>query len=123
MKRVLFTIISLLIFVSSALSQSEMFEWQTYSAFDNPQQVIEGKDCIYILADGYLFSYDKKYAELAELNRDNYLYDSEISLIKYDPERDMLVVAYKNSNIDIIYKLKFYSFLNLNFIFKSSFYS
>ncbi|MBR5240892.1 MAG: hypothetical protein IKW05_03035 [Muribaculaceae bacterium] len=109
MKRVLFTVISLLVFISTIFSQSEMFEWQTYSAFDNPQQVVEGDEYIYILSDGYLYSYDKKYAELAEMNRDNYLYDSEISLIKYDTEKDMLVVAYKNSNIDIIYKNNTYN--------------
>ena len=60
MKRVLFTIISLLIYISSTFAQSEMFEWQTYSAFDEPKQVIEGKEYIYFLADGYLFSYDNK---------------------------------------------------------------
>ena len=109
MKRVLFTIISLLIYISSTFAQSEMFEWQTYSAFDEPKQVIEGKEYIYFLADGYLFSYDKKYAELAEINRDNYLSDSEISLIKYDHSKDMLVIAYKNSNIDILYKNNTYN--------------
>lgn len=109
MKRVLFTILSLLIFITSATSQSEMFEWQTYSAFDEPKQVIEGNDYIYILADGYLFSYDKEYAELAEISKDNYLSDSEISLIKYDSSKDMLVVAYKNSNIDILYKNNTYN--------------
>lgn len=109
MKRVLFTIISLLIYISSTFAQSEMFEWQTYSAFDEPKQVIEGKEYIYFLADGYLFSYDKKYAELTEINRDNYLSDSEISLIKYDHSKDMLVIAYKNSNIDILYKNNTYN--------------
>ena len=109
MKRVLFTILSLLIFNLAASSQTEMFEWKTYSAFDNPQQVIEGDEYIYILAEGYLFSYDKEYNELAEISRDNYLSDSEISLIKYDTVKDMLVVAYKNSNIDILYKNRTYN--------------
>ena len=109
MKRVLFTILSLLIFNITASSQTEMFEWKTYSAFDNPQQVIDGDEYIYILAEGYLFSYDKEYNELAEISRDNYLSDSEISLIKYDTVKDMLVIAYKNSNIDILYKNRTYN--------------
>ena len=104
MKKYLFIILSLYIYIAPSFSQSEMFEWQTYSAFDNPQQVVESNDYIYILADGYLYSYDKEYDELAEITRDNKLSDTEISLIKYDNTKNMLVVAYKNSNIDILYK-------------------
>ncbi|MBO5720703.1 MAG: hypothetical protein J6R61_04175 [Bacteroidales bacterium] len=109
MKRVYLIILSLLVYLCPIFSQSEMFEWQTYSAFDAPQQVIEGKDCIYILSDGYLYSYDKEYAELAEINRNNYLYDTEITLIKYDVIKDMLVIAYANSNVDILYKDETYN--------------
>ena len=98
-----------MVYLCPIFSQSEMFEWQTYSAFDAPQQVIEGKDCIYILSDGYLYSYDKEYAELAEINRNNYLYDTEITLIKYDVIKDMLVIAYANSNVDILYKDETYN--------------
>ena len=109
MKRVLFTILSSVFCIATAFSQSEMFEWQIYSAFDNPKQVIEGKEYVYILTDGYLYSYDKEYAEVAEINRDNKLSDTEISLIKYDNVKDMLVVAYANGNIDILYKNKTYN--------------
>ena len=104
MKKYLLIVLSLFIYIASSFSQSEMFEWQTYSAFDNPQQVVESNDYIYILADGYLYSYDKEYDELAEITRDNKLSDTEIALIKYDRAKNMLVVAYKNSNIDILYK-------------------
>ncbi len=104
MKRVLFLILSFVFYFTSVSSQSEMFEWQIYSAFDNPKQVLEGKEYIYILADGYLYSYDKEYNEVAEISKENRLSDTEISLIKYDDVKDMLVVAYANGNIDILYK-------------------
>ena len=61
MKRVLFSILSSVFCIATAFSQSEMFEWQTYSAFDNPKMVVEAKECVYILAEGYLYSYDKDY--------------------------------------------------------------
>ena len=109
MKRVLFTILSSVFCIATAFSQSEMFEWQIYSAFDNPKMVVEAKECVYILAEGYLYSYDKEYAEVAEINRNNKLSDTEISLIKYDNVKDMLVVAYANGNIDILYKNKTYN--------------
>ena len=104
MKRVLFLILSFVFYFTSVSSQSEMFEWQIYSAFDNPKQVLESKEYIYILADGYLYSYDKEYNEVAEISKENRLSDTEISLIKYDDVKDMLVVAYANGNIDILYK-------------------
>lgn len=109
MKRVLFSILYSVFCIATASSQSEMFEWQTYSAFDNPKQVIEAKEYVYILAEGYLYSYDKEYDEIAEINRNNKLSDTEVSLIKYDNVKDMLVVAYANGNIDILYKNKTYN--------------
>lgn len=104
MKKITTIIALLFVCISQTFSQTEMFEWQIYSAFDKPKQVVEGKDLIYIVADGYLYSYDKDYHELAEISKNNLLSDTEVTLIKYDNTKDMLVVAYANSNIDILHK-------------------
>ena len=109
MKRVFIALILMFISVTTVVAQSEMFEWKMYSAFDNPKQIIEGKNYIYILADGYLYSYDENYNEVREITKDNLLSDTEVSLIKYNYERDILVVAYSNSNIDIITKGRTYN--------------
>lgn len=109
MKRVFIALILTFISVATVVAQSEMFEWKMYSAFDNPKQIIEGKNYIYILADGYLYSYDENYNEVREITKDNLLSDTEVSMIKYNYERDILVVAYSNSNIDIITKDRTYN--------------
>ncbi|MEG1573473.1 MAG: hypothetical protein RR341_00140 [Bacteroidales bacterium] len=103
MKRTAAILFSLICLVANIAAQTEMFQWQTYSSFDTPKQIVEGRDHVYFLADGFLYSFGKSDNEIKELSRKNYLSDSDISMIKYCYAKNILVVAYKNSNIDIIY--------------------
>lgn len=101
MKRITAILFSIICLAANSAAQTEMFQWKTYPSFDNPTQVIEGRDIVYFLSDGYLYSFGKSDNEVKEISRENYLSDTDISMIKYDYAKNILVIAYKNSNIDI----------------------
>lgn len=83
-------------------AQTEMFQWKTYSTYGTPGQIAEARGTVYFTSDGYLYTYGKDDNSLSELTRDNALSDSEIRFIEYNREEDLLVIAYQNSNIDIL---------------------
>ncbi|MEG2164327.1 MAG: hypothetical protein RRY55_07625, partial [Bacteroidales bacterium] len=80
MKRTAAILFSLICLVANIAAQTEMFQWQTYSSFDTPKQIVEGRDHVYFLADGFLYSFGKSDNEIKELSRKNYLSDSDISM-------------------------------------------
>lgn len=102
MKRLLLTLITVITSITYISAQSEMYEWKLYSSYSTPQQIVEGRNEVYFLADSYLFSYDKDYSEIREIDCNNLLSDTDITLMRYNYDNDQLVIVYSNSNIDII---------------------
>lgn len=84
-------------------AQSEMGEWRLYFAYQNIQWIEEADNKLFVLADQSLFSYDHvNDGEIQTYTKQSGLSDTEISLIRYNPEKKMLVVVYANSNIDLM---------------------
>ena len=102
MTKKLFFFLCVLFYFFSSFAQTEVGAWKIYPVFLTPSQITETKDKVYFLSDGYLFSYGKEDEEFRELNRLNILSDNDIKLIKYNNEHNILVIAYANSNIDLI---------------------
>lgn len=93
-------------------------QWKLHPTFDGSVfQIVDTPDFTYIVSDNQpclpnvaeiavptrsLFRYDKKGDELIALNTQNLLSDFNVSLVKFNPDKKYLVVAYANGNIDII---------------------
>lgn len=92
----------LLLITAGTAAQTAMYQWKTYTTYDTPGQIAEARNTIYFTCDGYLYTYGKNDNSLSELTRDNALTESDIKLIEYNYEKDLLVIAYQNSNIDIL---------------------
>lgn len=96
------TAAAIMLLTAATTAQTEMYRWKTYTTYDTPGQIAEARNTVYFTSDGYLYAYGKNDNSLTELTRDNTLSDSDIKLIEYNYEKDLLVIAYENSNIDII---------------------
>ena len=95
-------VIALASFMTHA--QSDYGQWILHPVFagENIVNCIDTGDDVYYLASGNLFCYDKDTQENEHLNRANYMSDTGVKNIYYNKEKGYIMVAYQNSNIDVI---------------------
>ena len=79
-------------------------QWRTHMPYQKVIGVEILGSLVYAATDYELFTYDKDDNSLRILNKINGLSDVGISAIRRNETLDMLVVAYKNANIDLIDK-------------------
>src|SRR5205085_2284248 len=78
--------------------------WREHIPYSKSIDVEETKDgLIYCASTAGLFTYNKTNGEINVLSRLSELSDQEFASIEYDKVTGVLLIAYLNSNIDIIY--------------------
>ncbi|MBR5119004.1 MAG: hypothetical protein IK100_10220 [Muribaculaceae bacterium] len=102
MKHIITLVIALVAMLAQA--QSDYGKWILHPMFagENITNCIDVGDEVYYLASDNLYRYDKDSQENEHLNRANYLSDSGVKNIYYNQEKNYIMVAYQNSNIDVI---------------------
>ena len=102
MKHIITVVIALAALMAQA--QSDFGKWIMHPTFAGSKitNCIDTGDDVYYLASGNLFRYDKETQENEHLNKANYLNDSGVKNIYYNAEKNYIMVAYLNSNIDVI---------------------
>lgn len=85
-------------------AQDDYGLWTLHPIFsgENITRCVDTGDKVYYLVSNNLFCYDKKTQENEHLSRTNYLNDTGVSNIYYNPSKKYIMVAYVNSNIDVI---------------------
>jgi hypothetical protein len=77
-------------------------KWREHLPYHQVISVAEVDDLIYAATPYSIFSYNKKDASVSRLNKINGLSDIGISIIMASPDQKTLVIAYTNTNIDLI---------------------
>lgn len=88
-----------LLFVFQSFAQREAGTWQDYLSFANAQKVAIGNERVYCASLGGLFYYDLQDNSVYKVSQ---LSDFGIKTIESDPANNRLLIAYSNSNLDII---------------------
>lgn len=96
-----FLLVMLLVMAAIGASAST-WKIHPYYVDSKIQNIFDTGDKVYYLNSARLFEFDKATSTTIALNRQNKLSDNTISDIYYDCERNLLFVAYANSNIDVI---------------------
>jgi len=98
----------LLIFTFALLFQTQAQRvkgsWQDYLSYSNATKISISNDKIYCATEGGLLFYDLQDNSINKYSGLNNLSDFGIKTIAYDEENDVLIIAYKNSNIDLVYE-------------------
>ena len=94
----------LLFCATTAFSQSRIGAWTDYLSYTAAKQVIRAKDKIYCVTEGGLFTYGQSDNSIQKFNQINGLSDIKPNTIAYSEEEDVVLVAYENSNLDLVYK-------------------
>lgn len=102
-KKVSLAVASLLVITMSAAAQ-QVGSWSLYPVFSGSSNtsLIDTDSKTYYLADGWLYAFDKEAEESVFYTKMNGMSDTEISGIYYNYDKKFLLVAYSNSNIDIV---------------------
>lgn len=98
--KIYFLLLISFILVFTATAQREQDSWQDYLSYTNAVDVALGENMVFCATDGGLFYVDQ---EDNSLNKHTGLSDFGIKCIAYNEENKVLVVAYTNSNIDLVY--------------------
>ena len=77
-------------------------QWRTHFPFNNIISVTQSEDKVYFAASQILVIYDKEEGSTERLDKNNGLTQVGIKLVKYYPEKSLLIVAYDNGNLDLI---------------------
>lgn len=97
-------LISLLLFLTqTAFSQGVgIGKWREHLPYHQVIHVAETGSLIYAATPYSIFSYNKEDASITRLNKINGLSDIGVSTIISNPSQSTLIIAYNNTNIDLI---------------------
>jgi hypothetical protein len=100
-----FSFIIFLFLFSDLLAQeytARIGEWTLHNDFAYGQKVVEVKNRIFCQPRSGLFYLSKEDNSLTTLTKLNGLSDMEIMTMRYDADDDLLLIAYKNTMLDIL---------------------
>lgn len=99
-KRIFVSLIAFLLYV---VTYAAIGDWRLHTSYyaANYCQIV--KDRIFVLSNGSLYSYNYDDGEIRTYDKINTLSDTDISFISYCSKEDVLVILYKNANIDLLY--------------------
>ena len=76
--------------------------WQDYLSYTNALKVADAQDKVFSATEGGLFYLDMSDNSLNKISRQDGLSDSDIRTIAWHAGLNTLLVAYSNSNIDLV---------------------
>ncbi len=108
MGRVSFIAGFLLLFLQ-AESQVPVGSWTDHLAYNTAQSVAVGQGNVYASTGSSIIVYNREFSELKRLSKVNGLSETGISSIAWSEENSMLIIAYENTNIDLVHKSIIYN--------------
>ncbi|MBW8332131.1 MAG: T9SS type A sorting domain-containing protein [Prolixibacteraceae bacterium] len=95
--------------VFSVNSQPTIGEWTDYQSYAHAKNVVDTGEKIYCVTEGGLFSYNKTDNSIQKMSGINGLSDAGVDRLAYSKENKLLLVAYENANIDLIFDTKIFN--------------
>jgi len=88
--------------IAAQTSSLALGEWQVHGPNNRAKAIAESDGKIYCATEDGFFLYDTAYNQLQILSKVNGLHDTGISTLGYEPGTKTLLIAYENTNIDLI---------------------
>ncbi|MBR6596513.1 MAG: hypothetical protein IKK68_00955 [Paludibacteraceae bacterium] len=111
MRRFIYTVIVLFIATISVSAKRNIApgEWQTIRSYNGITSIIPSKEKVYVVANGGMYSYDKKTKEVKPLSTLDGLAATEIKLVEYVESTKTLFIIHSDMTIDLVVDGKTYS--------------
>ena len=107
--KMLFFIAGITLFCYSLKGQQPVGSWSDHLRYNTAYGIAAGPDEIYASTGSSILVYNKKYNELKKMSPVNGLSETGISSIAWSDENNILIIAYKSTNVDIIQKNSVYN--------------
>ena len=108
--RIFFISVFLVITYINSFAQINVGEWREHFSYKKTSCVADAGDKIYVASELAVFSYDKEEGSLESLSKITGFSDSEVQTIAFNKLNNTLIIAYKNSNIDVLKDNIIYNF-------------
>jgi len=113
MRKFCFLIFLSLITLTTSAMDAAMYQWKSHFAYGSTRSLAEGKNEIFGLAGGALFSVNKSTEEITTYSKQNGLNGGEIAQIAFDPLSNTLIIAYEDGLIDFLTGSRFIAMTDL----------
>ncbi len=90
-------------------AKAQVGEWTSYQSYRSASKLIDTGEMIYCSGNGGLFTYNKNDNSIQKLSSINDLSDVGVGTLAYGSENDVVLIAYENSNIDLIFDKEIYN--------------
>lgn len=97
-----FFTLSFILFFFNSQSQIAVGTWRDHFSYKKTTCLADAGNKIYVAGENAVFSYDKTEGTIEKLNKVAGFSDAEIQTLAYNKANDVLMIVYKNSNIDIL---------------------
>lgn len=84
------------------LDMGAMLQWKSYASYFQPTDIVLTKNCVFELAEGALFSVDKRDGSISRWGKKEGMHGEAIARIAYIESQDAVLVIYTDNLIDII---------------------
>jgi len=101
--RKIFSLVISFLMVFQLQAQRRQNTWQDYLSFSNATKIAVAGSKVYCATEGGLFYFDRDDNSIQKFTGVNGLTDFGIRTIAWNEVSEVLVVAYENSNIDLVY--------------------
>jgi Two component regulator propeller len=103
--------------ITAAAQLQPVGEWREHMEFQPATRVTASADKIYVASKFGVYSVSKSENVIERYTKVNGLSDVGVSTIRYNTATDQLLIAYNNSNIDILYRN---DIINIPYILRSN---
>lgn len=101
-KKIVITFI-LFAFLLQVFAQKKPGAWTDYLSYNNASRVTVSSNKVFCVSEGGIFYFDLQDNSVNKFAGNITLSDFGIKTIAYSDENNLLIIAYKNSNIDLVY--------------------
>jgi len=101
MRRIL-SILILLLLIIPLQGQTPVGSWTDHLIYNTANSVAVGTQEVYASTGSSIIVYNKEFAELKKITRINGLTENGISTIGWSEENETLIIAYINTNVDLL---------------------
>jgi hypothetical protein len=77
-------------------------QWRVQIPYNNPKALQDGGDEVFVANDLSVYRYQKSDGAISRLSKVNLLSDIGVRDLHYHAQRDALLIAYTNSNVDVL---------------------
>lgn len=102
--------IAILLFIFSFTGgQSPVGTWTDHLCYNTSRAIAVSREAVYSSTGSSILILNKQYGELKKLTRVNGLSETLISSIAWSEEKNILVIGYSNTNVDLVEKNRIYN--------------